>query len=573
MEEIGETDQSARAGSTDTATKDAATETLSKLAAADSNPPPAPGRPDPARLPQAAPDSPYPFPPGGMPGQSPASEVAGRQYGAADAQHPAPATDMAPPADHAEDLRPALTALVVCDKWGSEKGGIPVFNMKLCEGLADAGVRVYCVIGHPVTGLSAPDNVTLIGPQSYDPKVDERYQLKPDPRQLPGHVDLVAGHGRFSGEGAENLRDSYYPETHLVHFIHTVPGALGQVQGRPETGIKNEGPEQSRIARADLAAGVGPVLTAEARRLGGNEPGAPAYHEFIPGVVLVKPDQPIEDRPRNILIIGRVDDPQKGVEETARMVQAIRDYISPDLLIEDAEERLEDPQTPLEEIPENVLGEIRNHSTTLEEMASQAPAQDVSRDLQHLRDLDREANIQLIVRGAKGNLADVEERLSLIIDHKVDVRPFTTDPADILADHQDAVVVIMPGAAEGFGLTALEAAGAWVPVLVPDSSGFGAFISDASRFPTGVTHNFTVPQPFEGPIQVSGFADSLQRNLRDLPRTANWAAELAQWLGSQDFTWKSAAQSLLSAVSALPPRPGTPPTSAPPGDAPHGDTS
>ncbi|MDS1272702.1 glycosyltransferase, partial [Lipingzhangella sp. LS1_29] len=195
-----------------------------------------------------------------------------------------------------------------------------------------------------------------------------------------------------------------------------VTGALARVANRPDLEARFEDIERRLVANADTVAAVGPTLADEARRLAATNPGdhAPPVHQVTPGVALEEQQLPPRDgtRTRNVLVVGRADAPQKGAHHAALMVRRLR-----------------------------------------------AEGMDV----------------QLTVRGIPSEAVDhIQRRLSTIAGVQVRVKPFTITRSEILADMRQADVVLMPSRAEGFGLVGLEAVGAGIPVLVPDSSGVGA---------------------------------------------------------------------------------------------------
>jgi glycosyltransferase involved in cell wall biosynthesis len=310
----------------------------------------------------------------------------------------------------------------------------------------------------------------------------------------------VIGHSRFSGPAAHEVREERFPEAQLVHIVHMVTEALGRVQGRPAKGIENQEIEKGLVAGADLAVGVGPALFEEVQRLAEMSGSEPAFHEMIPGVPFEEPQPPpVGERTPNVLLFGRADDSQKGTLEAAVMI----------------------------------------------------------------RELLKDMNVRLTVRGAQPEtLEEAKERLSRAAGREVEVRPFTVDRAEILADLREADVVIMPSRAEGFGLVGLEAAGAGVPILVPSSSGIGRFVGDPSLFPAEVAQQSVVEQEFEEVVPVERWVEKLREVLGDLPTARERALELRRLLQETNRTWKGAAESLIAAVRALPRRdPPVPPVS------------
>ncbi|WP_433592832.1 toxin glutamine deamidase domain-containing protein [Nocardia sp. CA-145437] len=377
--------------------------------------------------------------------------------------------------------------LLVCTEWDPHKGGVVSVNKNLSEGLAAAGHEVIVRVGHPVTGAEGGEGITIVGPRSFDPAVSKQEQLTSNLGDLPADVDAVVGHSRFSGFAAREIRDAMYPDAKLVHVVHMVTDALGRVAEKPELGLEFQSMEKDLVSTADVVVGVGPTLAEEAGRLADMSGNDPVIHEMIPGVPFEEQIPPeVGDGRRKILMFGRADSPQKGALQAAEMIREL-----------------------------NARG----------------------------------VEVDLIVRGVPPDLIDLSRTdLSAVARHHVDVRPFTIDRSEILADMREADVVIMPSRAEGFGLVGLEAAGAGVPVLLPSTSGAGRFIGDVGRFPEHIAEHSVVEQGFEEPVAVDRWVDKLQTVLADPEQARARALELQQHLQTQNRTWSTAAEELVNAI-------------------------
>ncbi|MFF3244273.1 glycosyltransferase [Streptomyces sp. NPDC002870] len=398
----------------------------------------------------------------------------------------------------------SLRILAYCTEWDPHKGGIVAVNRNLVEGLAAAGHEVFVRVGHEVPPDASADRIHLIGPRRYDPNRGEQEQLVYDGENLPSDVDAIIGHSRYSGPEALQVRNELYPDTPFVQVIHMVTGALARVANRPDLEVEFEDIERRMVAAADMVVGVGPVLENEAQRLAATNPGdhVPAVHQIIPGVPFEEQQLLPWDgeRTRQLLFVGRADAPQKGAHHAALMVRR---------LLEDG------------------------------------------------------IDVQLTARGAAPEtVEEVKERLSNIAGREVVVKPFSIDRNEILADIQQADVLVMPSQAEGFGLVGLEAAGAGLPVLLPTTSGVGAFFGDPDRFPPEITRLSLVEQGFEDQVDVPRWTDKLRETLLDIPTARENALTLQRLLREANTTWVGAAESLAAAIQAMPdtsaPRPQAP---------------
>lgn len=387
----------------------------------------------------------------------------------------------------------SLRVLAVIDEWHPSKGGVVSVNKNLCEALADLGHEVFVRVGHEVTGLEGADKVTLIAPREPDSSVEPRHQLTSDLTGLPTGIDAVIGHSRFSGPAARDIRDGVYPQARLVHIVHMVTDSLGRVQGKPERAEANHGLEADLVSTTDVAVGVGPALAEEAARLASMTGTSPVVHQMIPGIEFFDQIRPPADRQtKRMLVFGRADDPVKGAMQAAKMVKKL-----------------------------NAQG----------------------------------IDVDLIVRGVpEGKLRDQLRLLQRAAGRDVDVRPYTLDREEILADMRDANVVLMPSRAEGFGLVATEAAGAGVPIVVPSTSGAGRFFGDPDLFPSDLTAGMLVEQGYEDPVSVDRWVDVLARQLSDQDAAWDRALDLQQTLRDRQYTWQSAAAALIDATGMVAPR-------------------
>ncbi|MEV5890692.1 glycosyltransferase [Nonomuraea fuscirosea] len=393
--------------------------------------------------------------------------------------------------------RAGLRVLAYCTEWDPHKGGIIAVNRKLVEGFAEAGHEVYVRVGHGVPSGTGGERLHVIGPRQYYPSRSEMDQLEFDGEELPADVDVVIGLSRYSGPAALRARDQLYQDAPLVHMLRMVTGALGRIANMEALGRDFEGIERVMVAEADMLAGVGPLLTTEVRWLADTNPGSRPVpvHELLPGVPFELPRQrPFHgERTRTFLLIGRADAAHKGGHEAALIV----------------------------------------------------------------RELQKDRDVRLVIRGAASEtVAEVKERLSKVAGWEVEIKPFTLDRNEMLADMRQADVLIMPSRGEGFGLAGLEAPGAAVPILVPRSSGVGTLLGDPGRFPPELTRSSLVEQGFEDRVPAERWAAQLKEVLRDLPRAQKKARQLQQLLREANSTGKGAGECLVAAVRDLAARPG-----------------
>ncbi len=380
-----------------------------------------------------------------------------------------------------------LHVLTLSGQW--DGGGPLAVNCELSIALSELGCRVTARVGnpcpaHPTVEIQCLDTIPGIG--------DSRAQLlRAD--GLPGAVDVIIGHGRFSGGVASYLRDHFYPQAHVVHFVHVTADEMDRLRGDPLQSNQHTATERALVQRADLVVGVGPLLTEEAARLARMCEPPPAVAEMTPGVVLASPPRYTDHQRRpNLLVFCRTDDPLKGADIAAAAV-----------------------------------GELQARGVALRLTLLGSMSDDVVAQERHLSDI---ANLP------------------------VRVRPYTFDHSAIEAEIRGADLVIHPAVHEDFGLAPLEAAGYGVPILVGGHTGVGMFLDDPRRVPAEFGRPSVVHLPAGRDRNVSGvWAARIETVLRDLPLARERALGLRNYLGDH-CTWQRAAGELIEAIRALPQR-------------------
>ncbi|MGW3498488.1 glycosyltransferase family 4 protein [Streptomyces sp. NPDC001020] len=381
-----------------------------------------------------------------------------------------------------------MRILTLSTAWAGHSGGVTV-NRELSIALAD--------LGHDVTArVSVPSpshpRVQVQGLEPVLGVTDERGQLlRAD--GLPRNVDVIVGHGRFTGGAASYLRDQFYPQAKVVHIVHALTDELDRLRDDPMQATEHANTERLLIGKADVAMGLGPLLTDDAARLARMSPTPPLVAEMPPGVILGEPPAPFALQNRlNLLLFGRADDPLKGANLAAQ-----------------------------------VAGRL------------------------HAEGID----LQLTVLGAQPSQLRVQERaLSDIAQIPVKVKPFTPDRTLIEAEIRGADLVLMPSKHEGFGLVATEAAGFGVPVAVASNTGAGQFFNNARRIPGHLGQPSVVHAPPHSDEQqlVQLWAQHVKDRLNPeaLPHTRARALELREFLG-KNYTWNHSAEAMDVSVAQL----------------------
>ncbi|MFF5938676.1 glycosyltransferase [Streptomyces sp. NPDC012508] len=394
--------------------------------------------------------------------------------------------------------------LVVSDNSGRGEGGVEVFNQEMAEALArHHNVTLFTanpempqhegiqriVQTQPQGGMERRDWIEHLAGQ--DPT---EYGLE-DPASQP--YDMIIGHSRFSGPAAAELRENWYPEARMVHFLHTSPERLPFFKGDPlekaqGKAARDSAVERATMARADVAAGVGPLLSEVSRQLSEDGPNIPHSHEVVPGTRIYDPVQhdPAPDR-LNLLVMGRVSDPLKGMDDAARAVALL-----------------------------NEAG----------------------------------VSIHLTVRGVKDEeLADATARIAELSGGNATVKGRTSNVEELNEDIRNSHAVIMPSKHEGYGMVAPEGLAHGVPVLVNEESGAAMFFQDTDRVPEEIGERVVVPEPPNGGDRAEAWFQAINRLQEELPQRQADALYLRDVL--QQYSWDHAVQALVQATMEQTPLP------------------
>ena len=315
-----------------------------------------------------------------------------------------------------------MSVTLLASEWDSSKGGLSTFNRELATELAQhEQVKVTFLVPQYSCSEEGKRNaasykVSIIEADrrpGYDDPLD---WLSFPPRDLA--MDIIVGHGGKLGKQAQVIRESH--NCKWVQVVHTAPEELGIHKDYPKAISKGEQKNRTEVdlcKLADVVVTVGPKLKeAYSSYLRSCE----KHHDIIqltPGLFHEFADiRQATDEGANfkVLTFGRGDPEDfslKGYDISAEAIVKLKDT-SYFLVFVGA------PEGKQEEVAENLLqtGIPRN---------------------------------QLIVR----TFMQSKERLKELFC-EVDL-------------------VIMPSRTEGFGLTALEALSAGLPILVSGNSGFG----------------------------------------------------------------------------------------------------
>ena len=308
-----------------------------------------------------------------------------------------------------------IKVVLLASEWGSKRGGLSTFNREFAIELAkhpEVQVSVFLPrCDHEEENAALKHNVTLIQAKRR-PGYDENEWLSFPPKDLQIH--FVIGHGVVLGRQAQIISESR--ECKWIQFVHTDPEELGMFKDYPDALSKGEKKHRDEVdlcAMADFVVAVGPKL-AEAYRsyLRSFEKDQKVF-VLTPGIFgefLDVPQSKQDGSKCRVLAFGRGDAEDFSLKGFDIAAKAVARLDDAHLIFVGAKQQ------------EEVAGRLK------------------------------ECNIhpsRLRVR----NFIELRERLKQLFS-EVDL-------------------AIMPSRTEGFGLAALEAMSAGLPVLVSANSGFG----------------------------------------------------------------------------------------------------
>ena len=315
-------------------------------------------------------------------------------------------------------MRGPLKVTLIGDEWGSSKGGLSTLNRELAKNLArQPGVEVTILLPHYSEGEKQEANdykVSLATPEPMNGFDSIRGLSFP---KEDHDIDVVIGHGQKLGAPAQVIAKQR--KCKRVHVVHTASEELAMFK-EGETAIPKGGEkrraEVGLCEKADIVVAIGPKLKEDI--------SAKLRHRkdkwvigITPGIFqeFAKVEQASEEGERfRILVFGRGDSEDfelKGYDIAATAVASLKD----------------------------------------------------------------ESFLLLFVGAPKGKEEEVKNKLLKcgIPRTQLIVRDFIESREEVKKLFCEVDLVIMPSRTEGFGLTALEALSAGLPILVSNNSGFG----------------------------------------------------------------------------------------------------
>ena len=333
-----------------------------------------------------------------------------------------------------------LNVTLLASGWGSSMGGLSTINRKVAMFLAKHN-QLSITLLVPEFACSEKDrrdagrhNIAIREAQSRPGYTDPLDWLSVPPRDLG--IDIVLGHGAKLGKQAQFIKE--LKSCKWVQVVHTAPEELGMYKNYSEPIAKGEEKNRAEVdlcKLADLVVAVGPKL----REVYSSYLRSSKKHimQLTPGIFhefSTTEQAPQEGEKFKVLTFGRSDPEDlclKGYDIAAKAVAELQDSY-----------RL------------------------------------------------------VFVGAADGRQEEVAKQLVRcgISRYQLTVRKFATSNERLKELFCEVDLAIMPSRTEGFGLTALEALSAGLPILVSSNSGFGEALRD---LPTGKSFVVDSEEPKE----------------------------------------------------------------------------
>lgn len=353
-----------------------------------------------------------------------------------------------------------LSVALLADEWGSKKGGISTMNRELAVNLANLNVKVTLLV--PKNSCSAEEKreaetrkVNIVEVKKR-PGIDDPLDWLFFPTK-DLKVDVVVGHGVKLGRQAQIIRESH--KCKWVQVVHTDPKELSVYKEYDNPICRGQEKKESEIELckiADCVMTVGPKLTGvysgQLRGCGKEE----SVFKFTPGIIQeLAESQPAANGSEHfkVLVFGRSD---------------VKDF-------------------------------------TLK-------GYDIAAKAFSCHELKGKRYCLVFVGASKEKLDKVTKRLRKygISEKQLDVRPFVESRQELKELFREVDLAIMPSRTEGFGLAALEALSAGLPVLVSADSGFSKALNEVPFGRSYIVHSED-PKVWAKAIKAVGGKDRAQR--------------------------------------------------------------
>ncbi|RRV61405.1 radical SAM protein [Stutzerimonas stutzeri] len=414
----------------------------------------------------------------------------------------------------------AYVVALLATRWGSELGGLNVFNRGLAEGMTQAlpkGSRTICFVNKlPLVVDDSADSIELIECEAFTASqlagdITKRCE-EFEPETLLGV--LVVGHDAITGPAAIDC--AHELREHLGDGIGVKSAVIGHMDYSAYAFMKNlsnsEVTERSTkqreiIAAADCAFAVGPLLQsnfASARSVT-HRPRSPV-RQLVPGVDKVKLQTHNPRMDLRIFISGRLNRDDDPIKNSILAVHGLAAAYQ---------------RGRVGELPEwRMRGQLFAWGVD--------PHSD---------------------QGVIEELRAIARKDAAFTLH---AEPFSDDQEALRQCLANCHIALMPSWHEGFGLSGWEALCAGVPLVCSGQSGLATLIEDLKQqFPAGpfssvkiVNIGGSTASGIPSHEDIDNLADALLEMTTNLEARKQSAIDLAHLL-KREYSWKRCASDLL----------------------------
>ncbi len=325
-----------------------------------------------------------------------------------------------------------INVMFLCDEWKSSKGGLSTFNREFTVNLAKTAkdsMKVHCYVSQS-DELSREDarrhGVNLITAKRIPGSTEPLDWLKIPPKELP-NPDIVIGHGRKVGNPAFFIVQA--AKCKWVHFVHVFCEDLGKYKIAQNASLdtieENEKKHKSEVElckAADLVVAVGLRLQQK-------------YSRSLPNVKV------------EIITPGIIE---KFSTESSQVVKD-RSVVKKFHVFMFGRASVEDRTLKGYDIIANAIGSLGK----MFELT--------------------------FVGSSSGEHRNIEQWFldnTSIKREQITIRGYINDQDELMMMFHESDLVALPSRTEGFGLVALEAISASIPVLVTGKSGIAEALQE-----------------------------------------------------------------------------------------------
>jgi radical SAM superfamily enzyme YgiQ (UPF0313 family)/glycosyltransferase involved in cell wall biosynthesis len=403
--------------------------------------------------------------------------------------------------------------VLIATRWGSELGGINVFNTGLALGIAGAlhseGACVCFLEELPNDKPSIPHNIQIFVGRDRDQiieSIESNYFEVTPPREV-----LFIGHdiktGSLAIECARHLVKKAQVQSNsavISHMAYTEYAHYKGVNSNEVTQRRRE--QENTVANADFSFAVGPLLQGNfqtARQQGGRDKSRVVM--LVPGAPRVKPRPEEETGALRIFVAGRLGSEDDKIKNGKLVIQSLIDAYS--------------------------------------------KGRPVGGKKWLLRG-------SLVAFGAEPQTAEFRALLEPASEYfSLEGVPFTTDQEAILDRLSGCHVALMPSWHEGFGLTGWEAICSGVPLVCSRQSGLALFLDELKEENPSLSLESIEIVDIIGhgsDKDRTAVSHALLNTVSHYPARKHAAMSLAKYL-TETYTWGACARTILEKIGwALP---------------------